>query len=213
MKIIEPSVEVLHITPRAARLVELAGRTCYKSEDGITPESSEAFIQKLLKTGHESVIEHAGMTVRFVCDRGVSIELVRHRLASYSQESTRYCNYAKDKFGGGLTLIRPCFLDISSVEFLTWRRAMQEAENTYLAMLKMGLSPQEARTVLPSSLKTEVVMTANMREWRHVIRLRCSRAAHPQIRQVMLMLHEKALEESESRPFFAGLFEEGVVTE
>ncbi len=189
MRVIKPSYEILSLPSREAlRILELAGRTCYKSEDKMTPETAEPFIARIVKSGHESVIEHASATVRFVCDRGVTHELVRHRLASYSQESTRYANYAKNRFGSEITVIRPCFWQEGSPEYAAWLSAMESAERAYLSLIQGGAKPQEARSVLPNSLKTEIVMTANMREWRHVFRLRCDAPAHPQIREVMLPL-------------------------
>ena len=190
MKIISPYHEIMYMpdADTILKTIEVAGRTCYKSEDSITPDSAVAFIRRITRSGHHSVIEHISITVRFVCDRGVSHELVRHRLASYSQESTRYANYARDKFGNEITVIRPFFWSEDSRAYQDWLSAMAHAEKTYLKLIQGGASPQEARSVLPNSLKTEVVMTANLREWKHVIRLRCSRAAHPQIREVMLPL-------------------------
>lgn len=193
MRIIEPYVEILHL-PSAEEmlgLIELAGRTCYKSEDKIRDGSAEDFVRRIIKSGHESVIEHGCLTVRFVCDRGVSHEIVRHRLAAYSQESTRYANYAQDKFGNEITVIKPCFWSEDTQEYQVWLETMRQAEKAYLELLQRGASPQEARSVLPNSLKTEVVMTCNLREWRHVLGLRCSKAAHPQIREVMLQLLAK----------------------
>lgn len=192
MRIVEPDFIVEHIPPREdiLRRIEEAGRTCYKSEDKITEDSGIAFIGKILSMGHESVIEHVSMTVRFICDRGVTHELVRHRLAAYSQESTRYCNYSQEKFGNEITVIRPPFWDEHSEEFRLWFDAMRCAEATYINLTKLGASPQEARSVLPNSLKTEIVMTANMREWRHVFRMRCSPRAHPQMRQMMIPLRD-----------------------
>ncbi len=170
------------------RNLELAGRTCYKSETLITPDSAAGFVRRILKSGHHSVIEHSAVTVRFITDRGVTHELVRHRLAAYSQESTRYANYGKDKFGREITVIRPLFWDPDSDEYRLWLQAMQAAEQAYLALLDAGAQPQQARSVLPNSLKTEIVMTANLREWRHVLGLRCDKASHPQIREIMLPL-------------------------
>jgi thymidylate synthase (FAD) len=168
-------------------LIERAARTCYKSEGKMTAESAGEFVRKLVQVRkHVSVIEHAVVTVRFICDRGVSHEIVRHRLAAYSQESTRYCNYSKDQFGKEITVIRPFLLAENSIRFMQWKFACETAEASYFALLEQGASPQEARAVLPNSLKTEIVMTANMREWRHVLLLRCSRAAHPQMRELML---------------------------
>lgn len=190
MRIIDPSFEIMHMAEPAdlLRLLELAGRVCYKSEDRITEDSAADFIGRIVRSGHESVIEHAAATVRFVCDRGVTHELVRHRLASYSQESTRYANYAKDKFGREITVIRPHFWAEDDARYELWKQAMLAAEKAYLDLVDAGATAQEARSVLPNSLKTEIVMTANMREWRHVLKLRCDTPAHPQIRQVMLPL-------------------------
>ncbi len=190
MRVIPPSHEILFAPSpdEVLRVIELAGRTCYKSEDRITEGSAEGFIQRIVRSGHESVIEHGTCTVKFICDRGVSHELVRHRLASYSQESTRYANYSRDKFGSEITVIKPCFWDEGSEAYQLWEASMRQAEKAYLDLLNMGVKPQEARSVLPNSLKTEVVMTCNLREWRHVFLLRCSRPAHPQIREVMLGL-------------------------
>lgn len=193
MKIIPASFEIMACPDgsEALRLIELAGRTCYKSEDRITPESAEAFAGRLLESHHESVIEHVSATVRFTVDRGVSHELVRHRLASFSQESTRYCNYSKGKFDGELTFILPPWIDCSSHEFEVWHSCLQLAEDSYKHLLARGWTPQQARSVLPNSLKTEVVVTTNLREWRHVLRLRTSIAAHPQMREVMCPLAEE----------------------
>lgn len=190
MKIIPPSHEILFMPEGAEilRLIELAGRTCYKSENLISEDSAAGFIGRIIASGHHSVIEHAVITVRFICDRGVTHELVRHRLAAYSQESTRYANYSKEKFGKEITVIRPLFWDAGSVEYRLWLEAVQKAEDIYMKLLDGGSTPQQARSVLPNSLKTEIVMTANLREWRHVIGLRASAASHPQIREIMLPL-------------------------
>ena len=192
MRIIDPSFSI-QSAPKGSELLcllERAARTCYKSEDKITETSAETLIRGLLKSGHHSVIEHAAITVRFTCDRGVTHELVRHRLCSFSQESTRYANYAKEKFGNEITVIRPFFFEEDSPGFNVWKNACLSAENAYLSLIQGGASPQEARSVLPNSLKTEIVVTANPREWRHIFDLRCSPASHPQMRQVMLPLLE-----------------------
>ena len=184
MKVVNPSIELLWITPEPEKQIEIAGRTCYKSEDKITPDSSRDFCRKMIKSGHHAMIEHASASFRITCDRGISHEIVRHRIASYAQESTRYCNYSKDKFGSELTFIRPPFLEGKTLK--SWAFSCQRAEGTYMELLSQGLSPQIARSVLPNSLKTEVVMTANFREWRHFISLRGTLAAHPQIRPLSL---------------------------
>lgn len=190
MKIIKPSVEILdNITPvEVLKKLELCGRVCYKSEDKITDESAVKFISNIIKQGHESVLEHVSFSVRFICDRGITHEMVRHRIASYSQESTRYCNYSKGQFNGEITVIEPCFLVPGTEGYDMWYKACQMAEQYYFSMLDWGCSPQEARAVLPNSLKTEIVMTANVREWRHFLKLRTSPAAHPQMREVANML-------------------------
>lgn len=193
MRIIKPSVEFMQPIDGEAILkhLEKCGRVCYKSEDKITENSAEKFVANIIKRGHEAVLEHASFTVKFICDRGVSHEIVRHRVASYCQESTRYCNYSKDGFGNEITIIEPCYLDKRSdgiFKYNIWKDACEWAEENYFKLLDFGCTPQEARAVLPNSLKTEVVMTANIREWRHFFKLRCSPAAHPQMREVSLML-------------------------
>ncbi len=175
--------------------IEKAGRTCYKSEEKITADSARKFMKKILAMGHESVIEHEKVSVRVICDRGVTHEIVRHRLASYSQESTRYCNYTKDKFGGEISVIEPCFWlsgsDEDREKQKTWRDAMEASEKAYLRLIELGASAQEARSVLPNSLKTEIVMTMNLREWRHFFRLRTAPGSHPQMREVAIPLLEE----------------------
>ncbi|MDR3320001.1 MAG: FAD-dependent thymidylate synthase [Desulfovibrio sp.] len=185
--------------------LESAGRTCYKSEEKITDDSAAPFVLRILESGHHSIIEHASATVHIICDRGVTHEIVRHRLASYSQESTRYANYSNAKFGNEITVIRPCFWIEGSPSYSMWYAAMEQAERAYLDLIANGASPQQARSVLPNSLKTEIVVTCNLREWRHIFELRCDSSAHPQMREIMLPLlgkmHERAPE------LFADLFE------
>ena len=190
MKIINPSFEILSPVDGQAILqhIERCGRVCYKSEDKITDTSAQTFVGSIIKRGHEAVLEHASVTVKFVVDRGVSHEIVRHRLAAYCQESTRYCNYSKDGFGRQVTFIQPHFLDRGTRGWELWVLACEQAEKAYFDLLNWGCSPQEARAVLPNSLKTEVVMTANLREWRHFFKLRTAPAAHPQMREVTIPL-------------------------
>ena len=193
MRIIEPHIEIESDTSQNALLsiIERAGRVCYKSENKITDGSAELFVKRILKSGHESVIEHASVTVRIVCDRGVSHEIVRHRIASYSQESTRYCNYYLDKFSNELTFIKPCFWSEDTENYKLWLKTLELIEQTYLQMIINGAKPQEARSILPNSLKTEIFVTMNIREWRHFFRLRTSRAAHPQMRQIAIMIYKE----------------------
>ncbi|MHA1370558.1 MAG: FAD-dependent thymidylate synthase [Promethearchaeota archaeon] len=168
--------------------VELAGRTCYKSEDHISADSYLKFSKMLIDRGHLSVIEHVYITVKFISNRGFSHELVRHRTASYSQESTRYCNYSKGKFGNEISVINQRELLKNDDDYELWKKAMENAEVSYMALIKNGVAPQVARGVLPIDLKTEIIITANLREWRHILKLRTSESAHPNIRSLMKKL-------------------------
>lgn len=194
MKIIPASFELLYpITPddviRELRFIESAGRTCYKSEHRISDTSYLKFIDNIIEHGHLSVIEHGIARAKIITDRGVTHELVRHRLASYSQESTRYCDYNASKFNKELTFIKPPGL--SNDALYLWDEAMLFAEECYLDMRMFGMKPQIARSVLPNSLKAEIFISANFREWMHIFKLRTSPAAHPQIRQVMISGQEQ----------------------
>lgn len=195
MKIVPSSFEILAYTPNMTRLIERGIRTAYKSEDRIEEGSDLKIINHVKSLKHESTLEHGVITVKFVTDRGVSHELVRHRIASFTQESTRYCNYGKDKFDNQVSFIEPFFFvpschprDENIELYKHWKASCEESEQTYLEMLKLGAKPQEARSVLPNSLKTEIVVTANVREWRKIFELRTSKEAHPQIRQIMCPL-------------------------
>lgn len=178
--------------------IEKVGRTCYKSEDKITNDSCIDFVKNLIKRGHEAMLEHYNITVRLTTDRGVSHEIVRHRVASYAQESTRYCNYSRGKFGNTVTYIdiKPSIrfesskLTDNQIEaiYSEWLLACSDAENHYFKMLELGASPQMARSVLNNSTKTEICMTANLREWRHFFKLRTAKFAHPQIRELAIIL-------------------------
>lgn len=211
MRLVKPSFEIMNILKSgieadhsdygtSLEVIERAGRVCYKSEDGISPGTAKKFVQKIISLGHESVLEHSAMTVKFICDRGVSHELVRHRLCAFSQESTRYCNYK-----GGVTFVIPSWIELIPGTYhagdihdlfpdfcpeYDWFVAMLNAESRYISLLSKW-SPQQARSVLPNSLKTEIVVTANFREWRHIFNLRCSKAAHPQMREIMIPLLEE----------------------
>lgn len=190
MKIVKPSIEMIdeidgkHILEK----IEKIGRVCYKSEDAITDGSAERFSRNLILRGHESALEHVSITVKVICDRGVSHEIVRHRIASYTQESTRFCNYSNGKFDGEITVIEPCFWKEDTYQYNSWKTAAEMAEKAYMSMIHNGATPQEARSVLPNSLKTEIVMTMNLREWRHFLKLRTAKDAHPQMREVSGMI-------------------------
>ncbi|MDD2372729.1 MAG: FAD-dependent thymidylate synthase [Syntrophomonadaceae bacterium] len=168
--------------------LERYARVCYKSEDKMVARGNPEFLKSKLTLGHESIIEHEKATVMFIIDRGISHEIVRHRIAAYSQESTRYCRYSQDKFGNEIAVIEPYFFLEHETAYRHWEESCLAAEKSYMALLEAGRSAQEARSVLPNSLKTEIVVTYNMREWRHFFRLRCDAAAHPQMRQVAIPL-------------------------
>ena len=189
MKIIEPYYEIM--TPIDSKAImqhlESIARVCYKSEDKITDESAGPFIRGIIKHGHEAMIEHYSFSVKFVVGRNFSHELVRHRIASFAQESQRYCSYDKDKFGNEITFIRP--LQHEDKKFMrTWTKAMKESEKNYFSLIKAGYKPQEARLVLPNSTKTEIVITANLREWRSIFKLRADKPADSPMREMMVPL-------------------------
>lgn len=208
MRLIKPSYEILgdKTGREVLKHLEAAGRTCYKSEEKITDDSCYEFIKMLIKRGHESVLEHSNLSVRFICDRGVSHEIVRHRLASFSQESTRYVTY-----NGEMEFIIPPWVSILNGEYpntpdklidtmkmilrdkqsFVWFTAMQLSANAYTTLIEKGWKPEEARSVLPNSLKTEIVVTADMREWRLIMKQRTSNAAHVQMRELMRPLLEE----------------------
>ena len=190
MRVISPSFEIINRPDgqEVLKHLELCGRVCYKSESGIGEGSAERLVRHMLSRGHESPIEHYSVSVRVICDRGVSHEWVRHRLASYSQESTRYCNYSQDKFGNELTFIKPYFAEPHTALYSTWVIAMAEAEKAYFDLPDFGAKPECARSVLPNSIKTEFICTMNLREWRHFFRLRCAPAAHPAMREISIPL-------------------------
>lgn len=214
MKLIEPSATLIAKTqiigdnsPESPmKLIEQAGRTCYKSEAKTTEDSWNYFVHMIKTKGHESVLEHVSATIRIICDRGVSHELARHRIASFSQESTRYCNYARDK--KGITFIAPFWFSSTSWENPKKRafyEALMGAEDFYNALIEYGATPQEARAVLPNALKTEIVATMNLRIWQHFLRLRLSRQAHPdmqkvaQLVQTLLAYHFPAIFDNEDK--------------
>lgn len=221
-QIMKPDLDAPDAAMKVYRDIEESGRVCYQSEAAMTEESGEKFVRTMVRNGHDAMLEHTTMKVRFTVDRGVSHELVRHRLCSFAQESTRYCNYSKNKFGNEITVIEPCFYDsIPEKEKELCRRALHDpfdveanefilngitdlhrryarwyddcltSERDYIMMLELGATPQEARSVLPHSLKTEVVVCTNMREWRNIFKLRAAGehgTPHPQMLEVMVPL-------------------------
>lgn len=195
MRIIKAGFEIL--TPiseggiKELQHIEKIARKCYQSEDLITEdgESAKKIVKMLVEKEHLAMIEHAPtISVSFTVDRGISHEIIRHRLVSFAQESTRYCNYSKNKFSNEITFIKPFFFEDNSKEYEDWVNACKIAEIDYFNLLGKGATPQEARSVLPNSLKTEIVMTANYREWINFFKLRTTKAAHPQMREVTIPL-------------------------
>ena len=193
MRLIKPYAEICKDFDGEEMLkkIERVARTCYKSEGKIKDGSARKMVAGLIKSGHDAMLEHASVTVKFVVDRGISHELVRHRMASFAQKSTRYCNYIKDDFGSEITFIIPKCLDDESAAYDAWKSVMEYCEDAYFYLLNIGFMPQEARAVLPNSTKTEVVMTANLREWRHFFKLRAlgtTGKPHPQMLEVTIPL-------------------------
>lgn len=207
MRLLKASFEVETPYEEIARtntILEKIGRTCYKSENKITSSSADAFIEMLVEKGHWAMLEHRSVSIRFICDRGVSHEIVRHRVASYAQESTRYCDYSKSKFDGSIAVIN--MKDVMAMEvgkvhdgaMITlehatewlhiWTSAIRDAEEAYIKLRKAHCPAQLARSVLPNSLKTEIVVTMNLREWYHFFTLRTAAAAHPQMQELTIPL-------------------------
>ena len=189
MNIIKPKVEVEPFDGvKIMKNIERACRTCYRSENNITEDSYKNLIKNCINRGHESVLEHEKITVRLTCDIGVYKDLTRHRFASFSIESTRYCNYSKDKFNNQLKVIEPCNIESNSELYSNWIDTIDFIEKEYIAMSKNGATPDQLRMILPHSTAAEVTMTANIREWKHILELRCSKGAHPAVQQVMIPL-------------------------
>ena len=190
MRIIEPSYEILTKIDgkQVLQHIEYCARTCYQSYNKQTDDSCYQFVKMIMGRNHESCLEHYSFSVKFIVDRGVHNEIVRHRIASYSAESSRYCNYSNDKFGNEITFIRPFFFKEDNLGYFAWKEACQTAERMYMDLLQLGSKPEEARSVLPMSIKTETVMTTNLREWRHFLKMRTTKFCHPQMRQITIPL-------------------------
>lgn len=199
MRIIKPSVEFINPMTnieglKVLDLIEEAGRVCYKSDKSKNYDQTKIFIKRLLTNGHESVLEHAHATLKIICSRGISHQIVRHRIGSYSQESTRYCNYSLGKFNSEITVIEPIFFKEGTNAYNLWKKSCEAAEEAYFNLLNEGCTPQEARTVLPDSLKTEIFVTYNLRQWRHFLEVRylgTTGVPHPQMREVARMAAEE----------------------
>ena len=203
MLIIQPEIQVENYDGiKIMKNIERACRTCYRSEGLITEDSYKKLLKNCINRGHESILEHEKITIRMICDIGVYKDLTRHRFSSFSIESTRYCNYSKDKFENNIKFIKPVFYTPGTMEEYDdpikkndclktqyWERCMKFIESDYMDMTNIvGAKPDELRMLLPHSTAAEVTMTANIREWRHILGLRCSKAAHPAIRQLLIPL-------------------------
>lgn len=189
MKIIKPVIEVENYDGiKIMKNIERACRTCYRSEGLITEDSYKKLLNNCINRGHESVLEHEKITIRMACDIGVYKDLTRHRFGSFSIESTRYCNYGKDKFDNEIKFIEPCNIDRGTVEYAHWLNVMQVIDNTYNELSRIGCTPDQMRMILPHSTAAQVTMTANIREWRHILDLRTKKMTHPSIRQLLIPL-------------------------
>lgn len=189
MKIIKPEIEIEDFDgTQIMQNIERACRTCYRSEESITEDSYKKLLTNCINRGHESVLEHEKITVRMICDIGVYKDLTRHRFASFSIESTRYCNYGKDKFNNEIKFIEPCNIEKGTTEYEQWFNIMNIIEKAYNEMADLGCTPDQMRMILPHSTAAAVTMTANIREWKYILELRCSKMAHPAIRQLLIPL-------------------------
>lgn len=192
VKIVEPSVEIITEIngDKILKTIERAARTCYKTEDNISEDASSAkkMISKLIEMGHTAMIEFADVHVILTADTGVLKDLTRHRHCSFAVESTRYCNYSKGKFGNEITVIKPCNIEEGTKEYDLWLDCMNNIETTYNQMAELGCKPDQLRMLLPHSLKCNINLKANVREWRHIFSLRCAKAAHPSVQQIMKMV-------------------------
>jgi thymidylate synthase (FAD) len=189
MKIIEPYIEVEEFDGvKIMKNIERACRTCYRSEGLITDDSYKNLLTNCINRGHQSVLEHEKITVRMVCDIGVYKDLTRHRFGSFSIESTRYCNYGKDKFDNEIKFIKPCNINEDSDLYTFWKNTMERIEMNYIHMSNNGATPDQMRMILPHSTAAQVTMTANIREWRHILSLRCAKMTHPSVRQLCIPL-------------------------
>jgi thymidylate synthase (FAD) len=189
MKIIEPTIQVEKVDyKQVMKNLERACRTCYRSEGKITEESYKTLLKNCINRGHESILEHEKVTIRMLCDIGVYKDLTRHRIASFSIESTRYCNYGKDKFDNQIKFIKPVNMEEGTELYNKWYDTCKIIEQNYIEMSKLEATPDQLRMMLPHSTAAEVTMTANIREWKHIFSLRCTKHTHPAVEQLMIPL-------------------------
>lgn len=189
MRLVDPVIYVEDYDGvKIMKRIERACRMCYRSEGNITEDSYKSLLKNCISRGHESVLEHEKVSVRIRADIGTYKDLTRHRFASFSVESTRYCNYGKNKFDNEIKIIKPCHIEEGTELYDLWKEALEDMEKHYLAMSKAGAIPDQLRMILPHSTAAEYSMTANIREWKHILSLRCSNHTHPSIRQVLIPL-------------------------
>ena len=188
MRIVEPWIKVEKIDGKQImKRIERACRTCYRSEGKVTEDSYKTLLKNCITRGHESVLEHEKVTVRIYDDLGSYKDLTRHRFASFSVESTRYCSYDKDKFGNEIAFMNPVYIEDEEM-YKVWKETMQQIEKNYIKMKELGATTDMCRELLPHSIAAEYTMTANIREWKHIFSLRANSHVHPSIRQVMIPL-------------------------
>ena len=189
MKLVDPKVYVEEYDgKKIMKRIERACRICYRSEEKITEDSYKNLLKNCINRGHESVLEHEKISVRLVGDIGTYKDLTRHRHASFSVESTRYCNYGNDKFDNEIKIMKPCHIEEGTELYEIWKNGIENMEKSYMEMAKKGAKPDQLRMLLPHSTAAEYAMTANIREWKHILNLRCSKHAHPAIRQLLIPL-------------------------
>lgn len=190
VKVVEPSMEIW--TPLdnnyIMRFLERCARNCYKSEGMINDDSAERMIRKLIELKHDAMLEHYSITVKMTCDLGCYKDITRHRHASFAIESTRWCNYAKDKFGSEISVVRPINMEVGSDIYNAWLKNCEDMEKSYLDVMSKGGTVDQGRMILNQSTKADVIMTCNIREWRHVLRLRCEKSVHPTVQNIMRMI-------------------------
>ena len=188
MKIVEPWIKVEKIDgKKIMKRIERACRTCYRSEEKIGEDTYKNLIKNCITRGHESVLEHEKVTVRIYSDIGSYKDLTRHRFGSFSVESTRYCSYDKDKYGNEISIMNPIYIEDKEI-YEVWKKTMEEMEKGYIKMKELGATTDMVREVLPHSTAAEYTMTANIREWKHLLSLRTTKHVHPSIRQVLIPL-------------------------
>lgn len=195
MKIIEPSVQFIAATPNIGQVIELGARNCYKSEDKIGEGTDEKLFNQIVKQHHhDSVVEHGNITVRIITDRAMLAQITRHRHFSFSVESQRYCNYTKDKFSGHVQFIKPFDITEGTPAYDVWKYACESAEIAYEGLIYHKVKPETARYVLPNSTKTEIVMTGNVRSWRHFFSLRMSGHAQKDVQYLTQLVYQSMID-------------------